>query len=163
MDALIRFNRKSRKILLSFSTMILFVFVFVVLLQVFARNFLKIAIDWTSEVSLLCFVWSVFLGSACAITSRSHYVVDLFPPEYVKTNMVLIVIADILVMGVIFVMLFGGTKFVVLGMKRLSTSLEIPRFWLYVSMPLSGFFMLLYNFENLVADAKSLLSEFRGV
>lgn len=77
MGALKNFNSQCRTYIINASTFMLFIFVIVVLLQVLTRNILKIALDWTSEVSLLCFVWSVFLGAACAVSERKHYVVDL--------------------------------------------------------------------------------------
>lgn len=108
--------------------LLLSTFVAVVFLQVISRNFLKVSMDWTSEVALLTFVWSVMSGAAVALSMRRHYMVDLIPVRYVKLNKGVLILSDLLVMALILSLIRGGARFAFLGWYRLTTALEIPRF-----------------------------------
>lgn len=154
MKGLKTFNQWTRKVLLVLGSLLLSVFVVTVLLQVVSRNVLRMSMDWTSEVAVFSFVWSVFLGAAIAVSTRRHYVVDLVPARYAKVNKGLIILAELLVMIAILALIGGGTKFALLGWRRLTTALEIPRFWLFVSLPISASFMFLFNLENLLCDLR---------
>lgn len=154
MKALRKFNFLMRKILLLWGTLLLSAFVAVVFLQVISRNILRVSMDWTSEVALLTFVWSVMSGSAVALSMRRHYMVDLIPVRHVKLNKGVLILSDLLVMAFILSLIWGGARFAFLGWYRLTTALEIPRFWLFVSLPISAFFMLTFNVENLLIDIK---------
>ena len=154
MKALRKFNFLMRKILLLWGTLLLSAFVAVVFLQVISRNILRVSMDWTSEVALLTFVWSVMSGSAVALSMRRHYMVDLISARHVKLNKGVLILSDLLVMAFILSLIWGGARFAFLGGYRLTTALEIPRFWLFVSLPISAFFMLTFNVENLLIDIK---------
>ena len=143
---------RTRKLLLFSGVSLLSIFVVAVLLQVLSRNILKVSMDWTSEVAIFAFIWSIFLGSAVALSTRLHYVVDLIPARHVKLNKALLVLSELLVSLVILALIWGGTKFAFLGWYRLTTALEIPRFWLFVSLPVSAVFMFLFNLENILID-----------
>jgi hypothetical protein len=62
------------------------IFIATIFYQVLARNYLSISVNWTDEVALLCFVWSVFLGAAVAVRRRAHYVVELLPEGFITAN-----------------------------------------------------------------------------
>ena len=49
-------------------------FVVIISLQVVCRNFLKIPMVWANDISVVCFVWAVFLGSAIAVPCPSTIV-----------------------------------------------------------------------------------------
>ena len=90
--------------------LLLSAFVAVVFLQVISRNFLKVSMDWTSEVALLTFVWSVMSGAAVALSMRRHYMVDLIPVRYVKLNKGVLILSDLLVMALILSLIRGGPR-----------------------------------------------------
>ena len=137
---------------------LLVVFTLVVLLQIATRNYIKIPLDWTAEVSLLCFLWSVYLGSAVAIKSRSHYIIELVPAKYVLVNHLMNIFADIVIFVLIYVLIAGGIKFTEMGFARYCTSLPISMAWLFIVMPISGVAMFLFGIENLVDDFSKLKS-----
>ena len=61
-------------------------FVVIISLQVVCRNFLKIPMVWANDISVVCFVWAVFLGSAIAVRHRAHYVLAFLPDRFEKSN-----------------------------------------------------------------------------
>lgn len=70
-------------------------FVVVISLQVVCRNFLKISMVWANDISVVCFVWAVFLGSAIAVRHRAHYVLAFLPERFEKSNCFLDIVGDI--------------------------------------------------------------------
>ena len=71
-----------------------------------------------------------------------------------RSNKGVLILSDLLVMALILSLIRGRARFAFLGWYRLTTALEIPRFWLFVSLPISAFFMLTFNVENLLIDIK---------
>lgn len=134
----------------------------VVILQVLARNYFLISVPWTDEAALILFGWSVFFGAALGVKSRKHYIVDLFPSEYVKTNTLMDFVANILVLGMVTVLFWGGYLFFEMGIVRKFLSIPLSQSWLYVSMPIATGCMLLFTLENLISDAVKLKALFQG-
>jgi TRAP-type C4-dicarboxylate transport system permease small subunit len=133
------------------------IFTLVVLFQVLSRNYLLISVPWTDEVALIFFVWSVFLGAALGVRKRSHFLVELFPKSCVRLNSFLDVVSGFLVLGMVGVLLWGGAIFARMGLRRNFSSIIITQMYLFVSMPIAAFCMLLFSIENLAGD----LSRFR--
>ncbi len=131
---------------------LLLIFTLVVLLQILSRNYIKIPMVWTQEVSLLCFLWSVYMGTAIAIRSRQHYIVELFPSKFVYTNKIMEMFADLFIFSLIIVLIVGGVKFTQMGGSRNFISIPLSMAWLFVAMPLSGVAMFLFGVENVVDD-----------
>lgn len=127
-------------------------FTCVVIFQVLARNYILVSVPWTDEVALILFVWSVFLGAAVALRKRMHYIVDLFPPSCKKTNSFLDLLSSFLVLGVVLVLLYGGSVFAHMGLMRRFSSIMVTQSWLFVSMPVAAFCMLLFSVENIAKD-----------
>jgi len=141
----------------------IFVLIFtgVVIFQVLARNYILVSVPWTDEVALILFVWSVFLGAAVALRKRMHYLVDLFPPSCKRTNSFLDLFASFLVLGVVLVLLYGGSVFANMGLSRRFSSILITQSWLFVSMPIAAVCMLLFSVENIANDFSKLKNALR--
>ncbi len=127
-------------------------FTCVVIFQVLARNYILVSVPWTDEVALILFVWSVFLGAAVALRKRMHYIVDLFPPSCKRVNGFLDLLSSFLVLGVVLVLLYGGSVFAHMGLARRFSSILVTQSWLFVSMPVAAFCMLLFSVENIAKD-----------
>jgi TRAP-type C4-dicarboxylate transport system permease small subunit len=134
----------------------------VVLLQILARNYIKVPMVWTSEVALFCFLWSVYLGTAVAVRSRQHYIVELLPNDFIRTKAIMTTFSDIVIFSLIFVLVWGGVKFTQMGLHRFLVSIPLSMAWLFVAMPISGAVMFLFGIENIVDDVINLKKLFKG-
>lgn len=159
---LTRVNDVIERFLLTVSILLLTAFIAVVFLQVLARNYLKIAVLWSDEVAVMAFVWSVFLGAAVAVRRGLHYVVEIFPTNWVRTNAVLRVFAGLMAAWFIYVMVRYGWRFSIMGLSRFSTAIAIPRFYYFVAVPISGAAMVLFQLEVLWRDLRALSQAWRG-
>ena len=135
-------------------------FVVIISLQVVCRNFLKIPMVWANDISVVCFVWAVFLGSAIAVRHRAHYVLAFLPDRFEKSNCLLDIISNIAGIIFFYVMIRYGTVYTIMGMKRLSTAINIPQAYFFMCIPLSGCFMMWYTLIHMVNDVKRMISLF---
>lgn len=152
MESLRRLNDFLCFVLTKCCLVLLLIFTGVVIFQVLARNYILISVPWTDEVALILFVWSVFLGAAVALRKRMHYIVDLFPPSWKRTNSFLDLLSSFLVLGVVLVLTYGGGVFTHMGLMRRFSSILVTQSWLFVSMPVAGVCMLLFSIENIAGD-----------
>ena len=134
------------------------VFVVIISLQVVGRNILKVPMVWANDLSVVFFVWAVFFGSAIAVRYRKHYVLEFLPEKFAKTNCFLDIVGDI--SGVIFfyILIRYGYQYTIMGLVRLSPSMNIPQAYFFACIPLSGCFMMWYTILNLAEDFRHMAS-----
>lgn len=135
-------------------------FVVIISLQVVCRNFLKIPMVWANDISVVCFVWAVFLGSAIAVRHRAHYVLAFLPDRFEKSNCLLDIISNIAGIIFFYVLIRYGSVYTIMGMKRLSTAINIPQAYFFMCIPLSGCFMMWYTLIHMVNDVRRMISLF---
>ena len=135
-------------------------FVVIISLQVVCRNFLKIPMVWANDISVVCFVWAVFLGSAIAVRHRAHYVLAFLPDRFEKSNCLLDIISNIAGIIFFYVLIRYGSVYTIMGMKRLSTAINVPQAYFFMCIPLSGCFMMWYTLIHMVNDVRRMISLF---
>ena len=135
-------------------------FVVIISLQVVCRNFLKIPMVWANDISVVCFVWAVFLGSAIAVRHRAHYVLAFLPDRFEKSNCLLDIISNIAGIIFFYVLIRYGSVYTIMGMKRLSTAINIPQAYFFMCIPLSGCGMIWYTLIHMVNDVRRMISLF---
>ena len=135
-------------------------FVVIISLQVVCRNFLKIPMVWANDISVVCFVWAVFLGSAIAVRHRAHYVLAFLPDRFEKSNCLLDIISNIAGIIFFYVLIRYGSVYTIMGMKRLSTAINIPQAYFFMCIPRSGCFMMWYTLIHMVNDVRRMISLF---
>jgi len=154
-------NDRVEKALSTLTSVIFALFILVVLLQVLARNvFTSIPMLWAMDAALLFFVWTVYLGAAIAVRRRTHYVIELFPSEYVRVNGVLDLISDVVVGSGAALLLYGGVTFLPNAFARSSLALGISEGYFFASIPAGGLFMAIFLLEVFIEDMRRLRSAF---
>ncbi|UZR92871.1 TRAP transporter small permease [Chondrinema litorale] len=133
-------------------TVIMGLMVLNVLLQVFAR-FMRIQVDFTEEVAGFLLIWVGLLGASYATGKGMHLAIDLLPRSksveaQKKFN---IVINLIVLLFALSVMVIGGFRlvYITLSLNQLSPVLEIPKGYIYLVLPLSGFLIMYYSIINM--------------
>ncbi|PRY65750.1 TRAP-type C4-dicarboxylate transport system permease small subunit [Vreelandella songnenensis] len=153
-----KINDLIEKILLMLAGSLFAAFILTVLYQVVARNYLKISVSWTDEVAMACFIWSVFIGAAVALRNRKHYVIDIFPPQFVVTQRVLRLFGSLACLPLIYVLIVHGHVLVDMGWNRRSVALGTPMAYLFAALPVAGVAMVLFSIETLYDDISALLN-----
>ncbi len=127
------------------------IYVFVVALDVFARNVDFVAtILWGQEIAMMAFVWSVFSGGAVAYRRREHFKIEILP-LHLRENIFIQTIILILALFFSYILLKEGiTLAVKIGLQRGSRPTGIPLIWVFSSIPLAGFSMILFTIEQFI-------------
>lgn len=114
---------------------------------------------WSEEVVLSCMAYMAVLSAALALRHGSHIKMDVFDRFLSKKLVcVLDLIADAGLMYLAFVMLIVGWQFTTtLGAAGTYVSMPwLSRFWMYLPVPVAGFFMIVFELEAIYNHIKKL-------
>ena len=120
-------------------------------LQVFTRYVLNASLVGTEEAARYCFIWMSLLGASIAVGRWAHTSISVLydllsgiPKKGVFCLQNLFVIA----LGVIFIM--GGVTMMQATATQFTPTLHIPRWIIYLGVPLSGLGMCLHAVEHIL-------------
>jgi TRAP-type C4-dicarboxylate transport system permease small subunit len=120
----------------------------VAVIQVAARYLLASPPAWTEEAATLLFAWLVFVGASLALKRNEHFALDVvvvrLPGELqraVRFGVLLLTLAFC------FILIGYGTILTVDSLTVRTAVMEIPRAWLYASVPVGGVLMAVRTSE----------------
>jgi TRAP-type C4-dicarboxylate transport system permease small subunit len=125
-----------------------------VLWGVFSRFVLRSPSRWTEEVATILLIWVSLLGAAVAFGRNEHlgidYLVKKFDPS-ARRLMALVAEAVVAVFAGA-VLVYGGYVLVgeTLRAGQLTSALGIRQGYVYLAVPISGMFILLFCLERIV-------------
>ncbi len=125
-----------------------------VLWQVFTRLVLKNPSTVTEELATFMLIWVALLGAAVALGRGAHLGIDYFVgklPARARTFTEVIVFCCVAAFSFL-VMVVGGIDLVssMLELGQESPALRIRMGYVYLAVPISGFFLTLYAVIDLV-------------
>jgi TRAP-type C4-dicarboxylate transport system permease small subunit len=136
-----------------------------VIWQVFTRFVMRDPSSWTEELAIFLLIWIGLLGSAVALRRKAHLGIDIlvlrFPERWARITAIFVFCCVIFFsMSVLF---FGGIRMVtvVLMNNQISPALGIRMGYIYLALPISGFFLTMYAVEFIIDEIKLLSG--RGV
>jgi len=128
--------------------------------QVITRFILKNPSNWTEELATFLMIWVGLLGAAVALNRGAHLGIDYFVGKLSKKKRLFTQLFVYLCTGAfsISVLLYGGMRLVSITFMQgqLSPALKIPMGYVYLSVPIAGFFIALYSIEFLIEAAIEL-------
>lgn len=131
--------RGLRAVLTAGSVLLLAAYFVAVLLQVFFRYVLNDSIFWAEEFVRAALVWGVMVASALVAASRNHIRVELLesllPPG---GRRVVVFVANALSLAFCLILLYAGVELVDRTWFQLSPMLEIPKWWVYLAIPVGA-------------------------
>ena len=157
---------KSIKKVLDRSLELLVIVVVVVLVmdvtwQVFTRFILRNPSTWSEELAVFMLIWVSLLGAAVALNRGAHLGIDYFVGKLSPRKRLCIEIFVFLCISIfsLTVMLLGGIELVscTLKLEQLSPALGIKVGYVYLVVPISGFFLVLYSVIGMVERLAQLL------
>lgn len=119
--------------------------------QVFTRFVLGAPSTVSEEFLRYALIWLTMIGSAYAYGKKKHLAVVIVArriPEKYQIFVNLIIEAMVLVFIVV-ILLFGGSKAYQNAVGQVSSALSIPMEYLYLSLIVSGVLFLFYSILNL--------------
>jgi TRAP-type transport system small permease protein len=138
--------------------------VIVVFGNVLARYVFNASIGWSEEVSRFMLIWITFLGAVVAYMRNEHLGLDLLL-KYLPVNSVkvMVIAADLLVLGALAYMLNGGIDMAKDSLESgwVSSAVPIRYGIIYLVVPISSALMLLEGIVKIVSDLLKKPSQFR--
>lgn len=140
------------KIIMALSSLILFVVTF---LQVIFRFLFKYPLPWSQDIIRICFVYLVFFGAAYCVKERAHLNVDvLLTALSPKARKGLELVINIGLLGFCIFIAYYGFQFSKTGETQYAPYLPIPMSFYYLSVPISGIFMVYYLIQQIFEQIK---------
>lgn len=128
--------------------------VLIITWQVFARQGLGSAPQWSQEVALIFMVWIGFIGTAIGFREKVHialeFLVSRFPSrvqKFVEKS------SCLLAFGFGLFLVVQGWTFTIQTLSATLPSTGLPRGTLYAVMPLTGVMVCLYSILQLLGIA----------
>lgn len=121
---------------------------------VFTRYALGQQAKWTEELARFLLVWVALLGGAIAFRTKAHlgvdYFVNLLHPDARRSTAVVAHLVVLFFAGA--VLLLGGASVVreALALEQTTPALGWKMGYVYLALPISGFFVALYTVDNLL-------------
>ena len=130
-----------------------------VLWGVFSRYVLGAQSPWTEELAIYLLIWVSLLGATVTYADKGHLGVDYFVGKMDPDTQR---IAAFTVEGFVsffacFAMIFGGYVLVerTFSANQISPAMGLPMGLVYMAVPLSGVFLLLFSIENVAGLIKN--------
>ena len=121
---------------------------------VFTRYALGQQAKWTEELARFLLVWVALLGGAVAFGTKAHLGVDYFVNQlHPAAGRLTAVVAHLVVLFFAGEVLLHGGALVVseaLTLEQTTPALGWKMGYVYLALPISGLFVMLYTVENLV-------------
>lgn len=131
-----------------------------VLWQVASRYVLRSPSSWTDELATLLIIWVALLGASVAFIRQGHLGVDYFVGKLPPRPRLLIEVCVYLLVAffALAVLLIGGLKLVGLTLLtgQVSPALGVKMGHVYLALPVSGFFILVFALTTAAQNIAAL-------
>ncbi len=131
-----------------------------VIWQVFTRFVMRDPSSWTEELAIFLLIWIGLLGSAVALRRKAHLGIDIIVTRMSErwARITTVFVYCCVIFFALGVLLGGGIKMVavVLGNNQISPALGIKMGYVYLALPISGFFITIYAVEFIIVEIKLL-------
>jgi len=128
--------------------------------QVFTRFVLEDPSVWTDELATFLLIWVSLLGAAVALKRGAHLGMDYFVERMSPYRRLYVAVFVYLCTGAfsLLVMTIGGADLVQrkLTLEEISPALQLNWGYVYLALPISGFFLTIYSVELLVGTIVKL-------
>jgi len=143
--------------------------VLIITAGIISRYFFNSPFTWTEELATILFIWLSFMGAGAVAGKRAHVAVDFltgkFSPRVRDRVRIVCSLLIILLLGVMFL----GGILLLPKMTHVTIALRIPRYFYYIPITVSSFYMIMVYVEDLLIfffpglykdiDAKNAQSE----
>lgn len=126
----------------------------IVILNVFTRYVLNFTFFWAEEISVGCFVWTIFLGTSAAYRKKGligvEVLIKILPAKY---RPVISFFTSIL-LGVICAIMFFFSYTYVSSSTKITPALEMSYIYINSGIVISFFLMTLYSIGFIIENFK---------
>jgi len=135
------------------SEWIMFLFALIMVLSCFAQICTRLAgipLSWSEELARYMAVWLTFIGAAYALRKGTLATVEIMYNSLKGVNKkILFVVISVLIIAFSIILIKFGLDFSLKFMGQKSPAMQIPKGLVYLSAPVTGVLMLMYQMEIL--------------
>lgn len=152
------------KVFLYIASLLIFIMITVVVVNVVLRYFFKSSIYWSVEVSDYTMIWSVFSASIALLCNDEHLGINALEAALKGTAKKVIKIVNYVIIGIFGLLLtYSATNFVLsTGNQTVSTLRWLPMNYIYLVIPFSGIMFTLICILKII-DVFMKKSDIEGV
>ncbi|MDF3919188.1 TRAP transporter small permease [Salinicola sp. LHM] len=133
----------------------------VAIANVFMRYLFSSPLAWSEEILQLLMVWATFLGASALVRRNEHVLIgllnDRLPAAVAHWNTRIFNIGIVMLCAV--AMLFWGLELLPFSRFRSTPMLQIPYYWIHVSIPISAVLMLYHSLVRLITNDRLIADE----
>ena len=132
-----------------------------VIWQVFTRFVLNNPSSWTEELAIMLLIWVSLLGASVGFQRFSHLGVDYFvkklPARKRTINDFMVHLLVAFFAG--YIMVYGGYRIVSMTLlfEQRSAALGIKMGYVYLALPISGLFIVLFSVEMAIQKFREIV------
>jgi TRAP-type C4-dicarboxylate transport system permease small subunit len=125
--------------------------------QVFWRYVLNDSLIWPEEISRYAFIWVSCLGMSVGVRRGDLIAIDvLWVDRPKRVRLFVSIAARVLMIPLLIVFISEGVALMEIVAGQRAAATNIPVRWIYLALPLSALFALLFILETLVRDVRAL-------
>lgn len=153
------FSRKLFDLLeIHLPTMIFFLLILSVAIEVFSRYVLNKPLPKFFELSIYSFVWLIYLGAALAKRFNQHIRFDIFYRRFSKRTRLLVdIFFDTLTNVVFLFLLIPSIEYTIWNYRIKASALRIPWTYLLMCFPIFVCLILIHNSRDIFLNIRQLL------
>lgn len=112
---------------------------------------MKMPLNWAQDVALVAFAWMIFTGSDVAIRGAGLIGIDIIVKHFpAVVRKALDIIFKVIIIAFLCVLVVNGYTMTVTSWARQITTLHISYSWVYLSVPVGAFLMIISTTIKLV-------------
>ena len=120
-----------------------------VLIQILSRQIMKISTPWTDEVARFSFIWMVMIAASAQVRKRAHFTISVLA-DAIPWKRAITIFIDLVVILVALCLFYYGVLYCQLGLRKVSSVINMRMIWIYAAIPAGSFFMIFYGLEMLM-------------
>ena len=153
------FSRKLFDLLeIHLPTMIFFLLILSVAIEVFSRYVLNKPLPKFFELSIYSFVWLIYLGAALAKRFNQHIRFDIFYRKFSeRTRLLVDIFFDTLTNVVFLFLLIPSIEYTIWNYRIKASALRIPWTYLLMCFPIFVCLILIHNSRDIFLNIRQLL------
>lgn len=152
-EAMDKFVKASFKVLRAVLCVVLLGMVAILIAHIFCRYILNNSLTWSEELLKILLVWFGMLSVSLLAIRREHVAIVVFKEHMPKkVSAVLSKVTQVLTLIICVVVIYVGVQYVLAAGYRPTPALGLPYGYAYAAIPVSFFFVTIYEFRNLLVD-----------
>jgi C4-dicarboxylate transporter, DctQ subunit len=139
----------------------------VLFLNVILRYVFKLGVVWAEEYVRYVMIWMVMAGSGAAVREKKHMSITALIDLTKNRTLHFIINMFVLIVSILFslFLVYSGVRLTgsMISNNQLSAALEIPLWWVYISLPIGGLLMLIRFIQSFFEQLKDFKHESQEV